>query len=69
MKIHERVRAYIDSMGLKYGFVAKKSGIEPKKFSAILCGRRKLYADDVENICKALNVPAETFYTDPQQSA
>jgi len=56
-------------MGLKYGFVAKKSGIEPKKFSAILCGRRKLYADDVENICKALNVPAETFYTDPQQSA
>lgn len=61
MKIHERVRSYIDSHGIKHSIIASKAGIPPKTFSAIMCGRRTMYADDFESICKALGVCATEF--------
>ena len=64
VKAYERIRAYIDEHGIKQLSVAERAGIPPKTFNAIMNGKRTLYADDVEAICNALNVPADTFYSD-----
>ena len=65
MKIYEKVRCYIDSRGLKHGVVARNAGIPEKTFSAIMCGRRTMYADDLEAICNALGVCASVFVNTP----
>lgn len=61
MKVYERVRDYIDDHGLKQLAVAEKSGIPKTTFSAIMNGKRTLYADDLRAICLALNVSPELF--------
>lgn len=64
MKIFERVRKYLDDNGIKHGVVASKAGISPTTFSAIMCGKRTMYAQDLEAICNVLNVPADMFFND-----
>lgn len=61
MYVYERVRAYIDSNGLKQVAVAQKAGIPKGTFNAIMNGKRTLYADDLRAICLALNVSPEIF--------
>lgn len=61
MKIYQKVRGYMDSRGIKHSVVARKSGIAPKTFSAIMNGKRTMYADDFEAICNALGVNATEF--------
>lgn len=61
MKIYEKVREYIDTHGIKRSVVASNAGIPAKTFSAIMCGKRTMYADDLEMICNALGVCASTF--------
>lgn len=61
MCVYEKVRAYIDSQGLKQVAVAQKAGIPKTTFNAIMNGKRKLYADDLRAICLALNVSPELF--------
>ena len=61
MKVYEKVRAYIDSKGIKHNVVAHNAHIPSKTFSAIMCGRRTMYADDLEAICNALGVCASQF--------
>lgn len=68
MKIHERVRNYLDQNGIKHSVIARKAGISNSTFSAIMCGKRIMYAKDLESICIALGVSAETFIT-PTRSA
>jgi transcriptional regulator with XRE-family HTH domain len=62
LKIFERVRKYLDDNGIKHGVIARKAGIPANTFSAIMCGKRTMYAQDYEAICNALNVPADTFF-------
>ncbi|WP_415780787.1 helix-turn-helix domain-containing protein [Mesobacillus zeae] len=48
--------------GLKYGFVAEKSGIDPKKFSRIINGQTRLTVEELEVICKkGLSVSPSLF--------
>ena len=61
MKVHERIQKYIREAGLKQYVVAEKAGFNAKQFSAMMTGRRKIYADDIEKICAALKVPPDTF--------
>lgn len=61
MKVYERVRNYLDARGIKHSVVARNSGIPQKVFSAIMCGKRTMYADDLEAVCNALGVCASTF--------
>lgn len=61
MKIYEKVRGYMDARGIKHSVVARNAGIAPKTFSAMMCGRRTMYADDFEAICNALGVCATEF--------
>ena len=47
---------------LKQSAVARAAGYDPKKFNALLRGRKRLTSDDVVPICKALGVtPNELF--------
>lgn len=61
MKVHEAIKKYIEGEGLKQRNIAKKAGYSEKKFSAMMTGRRKMYADDLVNICTALKVSPEAF--------
>ena len=61
MQVYEKVRAYIDERGYPRGAVAEKAGIPEATLSAILKGRRTMYADDLKAICLALNVSPEVF--------
>lgn len=61
MCVYEKVRAYIDSQGLKQVAVAQKAGIPKTTFNAIMNGKRTMYADDLRAICLALNVSPELF--------
>ncbi|KEK13058.1 helix-turn-helix transcriptional regulator [Lysinibacillus sphaericus] len=62
MKIHERIKQYIDSCGLKLNFVADKSGIKPKRFYRIINGDAPLNVDEYEMICSGLNVEPGYFF-------
>ena len=61
LRVYEKVRTYIDDNGLKQISIAKKAGIPKATFNAILNGKRTLYADDLREICIALNVSPELF--------
>lgn len=61
MQVYEKVRAYIEERGYPRGAVAEKAGIPEATLSAILKGRRTMYADDLKAICLALNVSPELF--------
>lgn len=52
MNIQERVREYIETNGLKFIFVAEKSGISEKRFYRLINGESKMTADEFEQICK-----------------
>lgn len=61
MRVYEKVRAFIDENGIKQVTVAQKTGISAVTFNAIMNGKRTLYADDLRDICLALNVSPELF--------
>lgn len=61
MFVYEKVKEYIDDSGYEYVALAKKVGMPPDTFNAILDGARTLYADDFRAICLALNVSPEIF--------
>lgn len=63
MHVFEKVRAYIDDNHLKHVSVARKAGISPSTFSAMLNGKRTMYAENLRDICYSLNVSADTFIT------
>ena len=64
MKVYEKVRDYLDTRGIKHSVVARNAGISAKTFSAMMCGNRTMYADDLEAICHALGVCATEFIAD-----
>lgn len=61
MKVHERIRRYIETNGLKMNYVADKSSIELKRFYRVINGDSILSADEYEQICTGLNVEANFF--------
>ena len=61
MEIYEKVRLYIHDNGLVQYKIADKAGFSKATFSAILNGKRTMYADDLRAICIALNVKPELF--------
>jgi len=61
MEVYKRIKSYINDTGLKQGKVAEKAGYDVKKFSAMMNGKRKIYAEDLAKICSALEVSPEKF--------
>lgn len=50
--VHERVRAYIYENGMKYNFVAEKSGIKQKRFYRVIKGDTPMTVEEYEAICR-----------------
>lgn len=61
MSVNERINTHIKEAGLKKCFVAEKAGYTPKQFSEMLTGKKKIYVEDLEQICQALNCSPEKF--------
>ena len=61
-KLIYTIRWIINSKGLKQKAVAERMGITDKKLSEMLNGRKKIYFEDIQKFCSALNVtPNELF--------
>lgn len=56
-----RIAEYIKEKGLKKKFVAEKAGIKTDRFSRIIHNDYELKADELERICRVLNVSPEKF--------
>lgn len=70
MSTAEMIYKIIDEKCLKQSAVARAAGYDPKKFNALLRGRKKMTSEDVVPICKALGVtPNELFGIEPQDSS
>ncbi len=61
MLVYEKIRSYMERYGIKQSVVARKCNLTPSTFNAIMNGHRKMYAEDLRNICLALNVSPEVF--------
>lgn len=56
-----RIKKYLDENGIKQAFIAEKVGLTPSQMSDICIHDRKIECVVYFKICKALNVPFETF--------
>lgn len=64
----EKIRAYLDSHGIKQTFLAEQTGLSYSIISDICLRGRKVEVTEYFKICKALNVPFDFFYEyDPEQ--
>lgn len=64
MKIHERLKVYRISHGIKQNYIAEKTGKSRTRISALETGRIKLTADEFEEICRqGLNIDPSIFFT------
>lgn len=64
MKMHERIRNYIESHGMKLNFVAERSGIKPGRFYRLINGDAPLTTEEYEIICRGLSVDPVYFFED-----
>ena len=62
MDISNRIREYLGPHGVKQVFIADKCGWSRQKTNTIVCGKRKITADELASICDALNLPYDYFY-------
>ena len=61
LRVYKRISSYIKACGIKQYVIAERAGYDPQRFSAMMTGIKRLSGDDVERICKALNVSANEF--------
>ena len=61
MLVYQKVKQYLEDHGIRQSFVAEKCNISLSTFNAMLNGKRRMYAEDLRQICYALNVSPEVF--------
>lgn len=59
--VGKRIKEYLKSNGIKQKFLADKTGLTTMVISDICNNGRKIDIVEYYKICKALNVPMETF--------
>lgn len=72
VSVAQAVQDYLTEHGIKQTYLAQKCGWTKQKTSAIVLGKKKMTADEMAIICKAVNVPYAFFYEmaeDSQSSA
>lgn len=52
MNMNQRIRHYIKSNGMTFTFVAKRAGMDIKKFSRFMNNKQDMTMDEYELICK-----------------
>jgi len=61
--MNQRIRHYIKSNGMTFTFVAKRAGIDIKKFSRFMNDKQQMTIDEYEIICKeGLRVDPSFFH-------
>lgn len=61
MTINAKLKEYMVNNGIRSSFIANKTGLSNTTISNILNGKRKITAEELSKICKALNVHADMF--------
>ena len=61
MKVGRRINEFMKSSGIKQHFLAQEIGLPDATVSAMLNLKREIRVEEYWRICKALNVPLETF--------
>lgn len=64
MRLHEKIRNYINENNMTIKEVGEKTSIEIKRFYRILAGDSKMTADEFEEICKVLDVKPDIFFNE-----
>ncbi|MFI8714488.1 helix-turn-helix domain-containing protein [Brevibacillus brevis] len=65
MKMSDKIRDYIVSNGLKFNFVADKSGIKRKKFYRLINGTSQMSVEEYEKVCRlGLSLHPRNFFED-----
>ena len=62
MTIQENIQAILREKGLRQRDAAARAGMSPAVLSNIARGRRKVYADEVEPLARALGVSTEELF-------
>lgn len=62
MKVNERLKKYIEHIGIKQRFIAEKTGFSENMVSQTLNGRRCISAEELEIYCNALNITPNDIY-------
>lgn len=65
--VGKRIKEYLVSNGIKQTFVAEKTGLTTMVISDICNNGRKIDIVEYYKICKALNVPLETFLKEGEE--
>ncbi|MBR2477144.1 MAG: helix-turn-helix transcriptional regulator [Clostridia bacterium] len=61
MLVHEKVHRYIQEQGIDIMELSSECDIPYQVFADMMNGRRKMYAEDLRNVCRALGVSPELF--------
>lgn len=64
MVVQTKVAQYIEDKGIKKIRVANKAGIRLSRLSQILNNHTEMRADELDSICKALEVSPTQFIND-----
>ncbi len=59
--VGENIKNYLNEKGIKQTFLAQKTGLTDSVVSDICINGRKVECTEYYRICKALDVPYETF--------
>lgn len=59
--VGKKIGEYLENNGIKQVFVAEKAGLTKQQMSDICTKGRSIDCQVYYRICKALNVPLETF--------
>lgn len=61
MKVNERIKIYLLEHGIKQNFIVEKTGMNKNIVSNLLNGKRKITADELSKISRALGVEPNIF--------
>ncbi len=61
MGVNEKLKQYLEEHGIKQSFLVEKTGMPHWIISNIINGNRKISANELGSIAKALNVSADIF--------
>lgn len=62
MGVEKNVRDFLKRRGIKQTFIAEKCGWTKQRTSNLVCGKKKMTADELAAICEAVEVPYDYFY-------
>ena len=62
MDINAKIKEYIESHGVRQSFLVQKTGIDREKMSKIINCKRKVTAEELVKIARALDIEINYFF-------